>query len=74
MDGVVTTYRELRFYDGANDRQAVRLSVSDGRTGEFFMILPRESGRRWRERRSAALDAISEAIETGCEPGEVRIG
>lgn len=64
-------YREFRFYDGMNDRQAVRLSVASPRGGEFFMILPRENGRRWRERRTEALGFIAEAIERGLNPGEV---
>lgn len=65
-------YRELKFWDGMNDRKAVRLSVADERGGEFYMILPRENGRKWRERRDEALGIISEAMSLGLEPGEVR--
>lgn len=67
----MTRYREFRFYDGMQDRDAVRLSVGDGQTGEFYMILPRERGRRWRERRDEALGYIEQAMQEGCEPGEV---
>lgn len=55
---------------------AVRLSVFNGQGAEFFMLLERDgkiNGKGWRDRRRDALDAIEEAIEIGCEPGEVRV-
>lgn len=39
---------------------------------EFFMLIPCEDGRQYREARATAVEAIYTAIEQGCEPGEVR--
>ena len=66
-------YREQHFWSPTLGLDAVRLSIGDGRGGEFFVIVPREdAGKRWRERREQLLDALGEAIERGDEPGEVR--
>lgn len=47
--------------------------MADERCREFFMIIPVESGRAYREARLAAIEAIETAIAIGCEPGEVRM-
>lgn len=53
---------------------AVRLSMVDAHGGEFWRVIPRESGAAYREARDAALDEIEDAIAAGVEPGEVRDG
>lgn len=66
-------YRAFRFYSPDLDAEAVRLSMADGLGREFFAIVPSSIGRRWRECRDAALDAIEGAIDAGDQPGEVRV-
>lgn len=66
------TVNEYAHWNVLMDCNAVRLSVFDDRGAEFFMLLERDKPR-WRDRRREALDAIGEAIEIGCEPGEVRV-
>lgn len=65
-------YREFRFFCPFRDGEAVRLSTVDGQNREFFTIINAESGKRWRERKDAALTAIEDAIMAGEPPGEVR--
>lgn len=69
----VTTFYESRGYSPLVDAVMVRLTVFDKPGREFFMMLPSENGRRWRERRTEALDAIQSAIAQGLEPGEVKV-
>lgn len=66
-------YREFAHWSLALDCPAVRLSVWDERGGEYWMLLPRRPGDKWRKAREEALESIAEAIEQGCEPGEVRV-
>lgn len=67
----LTAYQQIRFYDPMLDCEAVRISGFSGR-GEYWMKLPLDpSGRRRREQKEKALEAIEEAIASGCEPGEV---
>lgn len=49
----------------------IRLSMVDDRNGEFFMFIPAEDGRRYRERRDEALETIQTAINAKLDPGEV---
>lgn len=65
------TYHEFVSYSPVHDCEVCRLSVFDSRGGEFYVIIPRENGRRWRERRAKALDDIDYAIARGMEPGQV---
>lgn len=73
-------YREYKFYSPEWDGQFVRISTTNpdhvGRTnpGEYFMLLPWNHGRKWREQRLKALEAIAEAVQAGYDPGEVFIG
>jgi hypothetical protein len=67
----VSGYREFRFWCPQRDGEAVRLSMVDDRNREFFAILVAESGKRWRERREAALTELEDAISCGATPGEI---
>jgi hypothetical protein len=69
----MTVYSEYRFYSPLLDSEAIRISVSDGRTGEYFMIISNVDGKAYRESRDRAVAAIERAIELGLDPGEVRI-
>lgn len=64
-------YREFRFWSPQRDADAARLSMVDGQGREYFTIIEIESGKRWRERKDAALTAIEDAIMAGEPPGEV---
>ena len=44
----------------------------DARGQEYYAIVPADEGKRWRERREAALLVIEDAIVAGEPPGEVR--
>jgi hypothetical protein len=66
-------YHEFRSYSPIHDCEVVRLSVFDAHGREFFMTLPASAPRRYRERRTKALEAIDYAIEQKMEPGEVRV-
>lgn len=67
-------YREFRFFSAALDADAVRLSMTDDRGQEYYAIVEAAVGRRWRERREAALARIEDAIALGYAPGEIRMG
>ena len=67
-------YSEFSFYSPIYDAECFRISVSDGRTGEFFAIIKNPGlGRSLREARARALNAIEAAIEAGLNPGEVEV-
>lgn len=69
----MTTYSEFRHYSPLIDAEAVRISCWDSRGGEFWMLIPAADGRRYRERRNEALDAIAIAIADKLEPGQVQV-
>ncbi len=69
-------YQERRYYSPEWDGWFVRVStVPEHRQAytesEYFMILPWEGGRKWREQRLKALQIMERAIEMGYDPGEV---
>lgn len=72
MPGV---YQQLRSYSPLHDCDVVRVSMTDERNQELFMLVPDRGERRrpWRVLRAAALDAIGEALAEGLDPGEVRV-
>lgn len=67
----MAVFSEFHYYSPLHDANVARVSVPDDRGGEFFAIVPTD-GKGYRERRAEAIDLCLEAIETGCEPGEVR--
>lgn len=67
------TYTEFRYYSPIQDGEMVRLSMANKNLQEFYMVLPVEAGKAYRQRRDDALSAISEAIETGLKPGRVMV-
>ena len=78
-------YREHRFWSPLMGDYAARISMPGGEiaaqahgpqasTMEYYAIVRApEHGRLYREAREVALDAISDAIMRGDEPGEVEI-
>lgn len=69
----MSVYTEYRFWSPMLGTDAARLSMGDGKGGEFFMVIPCEGGKAYRASRAAALEAISTAISLGLDPGEVRL-
>jgi predicted RNase H-like HicB family nuclease len=67
------TYSEFRFYSPLLDSDAARVSMTNSRNEEFFMIVPYASAVSFRAKRDEALEAIEEAITLGLDAGEVRI-
>jgi hypothetical protein len=69
-------YHERKFYSPEWDGWYVRLSTVNTpppshNPGEYFMILPWDGGKKWREQRLRGLELLQEAIEQGYDPGEV---
>ena len=69
----VLRYSEFTFYSPMLDSQAMRISVSDGKTGEYFAIVPVVTGKAFRNLRMTALNAIESAIDSGLYPGQVPV-
>lgn len=70
----MSTYQALRSYSPVHDCDVVRVSMGNEHGHELWMlIVDNEGARRFRAKRTAALDAIMEAIDLGCDPGEVRV-
>lgn len=68
----MTGYSEYRFWSPTLGCDAARLSMFDEHGGEFYMIVPCEEGRVYREKRQSSLEIIAAAIGMGLDPGEVR--
>ena len=49
----------------------IRVSMVNDRFGEYFMFIPADEGRKYRERRDEALETLQGAINAGLDPGEV---
>lgn len=66
-------YQALRYYSPAHDCDCTRLSIFDGKGGEFFQTVPMTmgQGKAWREERERRLEQIEQAIDLGLQPGEV---
>jgi len=68
------TYSEFSFYSPILDSQALRISVSDGRNGEYFAVISKPPiGKSLREAREKALSSIEAVIEAGFPPCEVLV-
>ncbi len=63
-------YQEFVHWNIQLGGKAVRLSVADERGSEYYMIVPRPS-RNWPAIRNNLLGWIGQAIEEGCQPGQV---
>jgi hypothetical protein len=66
-------YQEFTSYCPFRDCEVARLSTSDDRGAEFFALIPRPSGRGWRQLREEALTQMASAIAAGATPGEITI-
>lgn len=66
------TFSEHHYWSIFHDANVARISVPNERGGEFFVIV-KTDGKGYRARRQAAVELCLEAIEAGCDPGEVRL-
>ena len=67
------TYNEFKFWSPLLGADAARLSMADEAGSEYWMIVPNNGGKAYRDKKLSALDAISTAIQIGLEPGRVTI-
>ena len=63
------TWSERTFYSMDLDCQVSRVSGFDDHHQEHWLVI--ETGRGYRDRRTAAVEKIMASIEAGDEPGEV---
>jgi len=66
-------FQEYFFWSPIMDADACRLSMCDAHGREFFCIVPYDDGKAWRARRDEYLGYITQAIDAGLQPGEVRL-
>lgn len=64
---------EFHFWSPILGTDAVRISTANDLGQEYFAIIPRESARRWREMKSAALEALERAVLNSDPPGEIKL-
>jgi hypothetical protein len=64
----------FRYWSPTHGAWVVRLALADENGAEYYMILPSERGRAWRQVRDEAVETIMQAIHEGLPPGEVRVG
>lgn len=65
-------YQEFRAYSPTYGCEVSRFSMFDKNGAEFFIMLPTSAGKKWRETRTKAVEAIADAISRGDEPGEIK--
>ena len=63
------TWSERTFYSMDLDCQVSRVSGFDDHHQEHWLVI--ETGRGYRDRRTAAVERIMASIEAGDEPGEL---
>jgi len=68
----LSIYSEFRYYCPVEDCEMARLSISDEKGGEYYMIVKDEGGKKYREARDLALDSIELAMRNGEFPGLVQ--
>lgn len=66
------TYQEFVSYSPFHDAEMARISMCDSLGQEYWMMIPVQSGKAYREARNTAIEAIVTAIESNQAPGEVR--
>lgn len=66
-------FQEIVRYRIEHDRKVSRLSICDDRGSEFYVEMPLDRSKGWRDRRNDTLDLIEDAIDRGDQPGEVKI-
>jgi hypothetical protein len=64
-------YSEYSYWSPVLGCNAARVSMCDGRGSEYYRIVPRLSGKQYRELKAATLELLAAAIERGAEPGEL---
>lgn len=70
----MTGYSQYDYWSPILGANAARLSMFNAQGQEFFMIIEvPDSTKQLRAAREDALDAISEAIALGLQPGEVKV-
>lgn len=69
MDGYVT---EFDFWSPILGSDATRISMANDEGLEYFAIVRRLEGRAWRELKAKAVAALTDAMDAGVAPGEIR--
>lgn len=65
-------FQEMHFYSPLLDSEAIRLSVADEQSREYFAIIGNPgSGKAYRAKREETINLICQAIDMGLDPGEV---
>ena len=73
MVGVVrANYQQLISWSPMFGGECARVSIVDEHGGEYYALLPFTEGRAFNTLRARALEALSEAVASGLEPGEIR--
>lgn len=72
MSEITIRLSEYRYWSPILGMEALRLSYfNKGR--EYFCIVPAEDGRSLRELRQKAAERFYDAVQSGHEPGEVKL-
>ncbi len=72
MDGQMSGYSLIRYWDAASDCRRARVSMAGPTGAEYHITIDDNAGPKvYRKRRDDAVDAIAAAIERMDEPGEV---
>jgi hypothetical protein len=66
------TAHEFDFWSPMLGCDATRISLTNANGSEFFAIVSRDDERAFSKLKREAIEKITEAMEAGCEPGEVR--
>ena len=64
-------FQQLRTWSPISGDYVWRISMPNEHGHELFMVVSGDR-RGYRQRRAAALMAIQDALDAGCDPGEVR--
>ena len=67
----MSTYQEFKSYSPFYDAVMARISMTDERGSEYFVLIPTKSGKAYRAAKAEALEMIGEAMAQDLEPGEV---
>ncbi len=73
----MSTYQEFLAYSPFYDAVMARISMTDERGSEYFVLIPAKSGKAYRTVKAEALEMIIEAMApredgTSLPPGEVQ--
>lgn len=73
MSEVTIRLSEYRYWSPILGMEALRLSYFNKHGREYFCIVPAEDGKALRELRQKAAERFYDAVESGQDPGEVKL-